>query len=105
MTSKDHLKEKVRTLISNSGLKKAQIARELEISRTTVSGWERTGSISRENLSKLCDLLGVDVTDVYLNTNDLLLAPLQIKVFQLTRNLPREKYYKLEEVIRLLEED
>lgn len=55
--------------ITESTYSKSEIARLLGVSRPTVQGWVKNGTISKDNLTKLCSLLGKSVSDFMQLTN------------------------------------
>ena len=99
------LKKRLKSLIKSSPLSQSEIARRIGVTRGSVGHWLTNGHISRENLFALCKVLNVDITEVIDDGSYLDLKPLQVKVIQLTRDLPEEKYYKLEEVLKILDSD
>lgn len=104
--NKNRIQQRLRNVISASGLSNSEIARRCNVSRGSVGKWLKSGNISKESLLLLCETLNIELSDI-LNTSDSLLdlAPLQLKVIQLTKELPKEHYYKLEDIVRILEDD
>ncbi|GLO64104.1 hypothetical protein MACH09_46120 [Vibrio sp. MACH09] len=104
--SKDLIRNKLKLAVENSKLSKSEIARRVGVTRASVQFWIRTGDISKDNLIAVCQLLHLNISEM-LSTDDsvLDLAPLQLKVIQLTKELPKEHYYKLEDIVRILEDD
>ncbi|MFA0053688.1 MULTISPECIES: helix-turn-helix domain-containing protein [Vibrio] len=99
--------ELLKESIIKSGLSKAEISRQVGVTRTSVSRWIKTGYISKEHIIKLSSVLGVDAMTLLhgFSEDKPRAGSLQAKAHRLIDNLSKEKYYKLEEVIRLLEED
>lgn len=59
MTNEIDLSLKISSLIKKSDYSKSEIARLLNVTRGSVQGWARDGSISKSNLINLCNLLNV----------------------------------------------
>jgi SOS-response transcriptional repressor LexA len=56
------LSEKIRTAIAQSKLEKKEIADAIEVTKQSITGWEKTGRISKTTLTKLSNLLGIDIS-------------------------------------------
>lgn len=50
--------------IRQSGLRAAEIARQMDLTSQSIHKWTRTGQISKENLIKLEEVTGVDLQDL-----------------------------------------
>ncbi|MCE7732614.1 MULTISPECIES: helix-turn-helix domain-containing protein [Vibrio harveyi group] len=51
--------KQLKSYVSASGFSNSEIARRCGVDRATVGRWLKTGNISRNNLIKLCHVLGV----------------------------------------------
>ncbi|MEZ8260106.1 MULTISPECIES: helix-turn-helix transcriptional regulator [Vibrio] len=102
--SNSALRNRLKLLIKSSSLSQSEIARRIGVTRGSVGHWLTNGNISRENLFALCKVLNVDISQVIDEDSYLNLEPLKVKVIQLTKDLPKEEYYKLEEVIKILDQ-
>lgn len=56
---------KIVKAIADSGMQKKDIADALGVSKQSISGWEKTGRISKQNLSGLSELLKIDLKWFY----------------------------------------
>ena len=100
------IQNKVMELIKSSHLSQNQIATQCGVTRASVQNWQRRGKITKENLIKLCEIHGLGINEfLELDNATQELKPLQAKAINIIKTLADQKYYKLEEVIRLLEED
>lgn len=61
-TSPNPLATKIRDAIEQSGRAKADIARELGVTKQSITGWLESGRISKPNLLKLAELLQINVS-------------------------------------------
>lgn len=98
------IESKIIDLLKETSLSKSEIARFCGVTRGSVQYWARSGKVSKNNLVKLCTILNQDVNsilDIEGTTNSL--RPLQEKAIKLIRYLPNSDYYKLEEVVKILE--
>ncbi|WP_299144483.1 hypothetical protein [uncultured Vibrio sp.] len=98
------IEARVIDLLKNTHLSKNKIALLCGVTRGGVQNWARSGKISKSNLVKLCEVLDQDIktffdTGVTVKT----LRPYQEKAIDIIKNLPDAEYYKLEEVIQILE--
>ncbi|RSD30407.1 helix-turn-helix domain-containing protein, partial [Vibrio pectenicida] len=60
-----NFRDKIRLHIDGSGKSDSEIARKIGVSRVSVGRWKKDGRITRENLVKLCKILGVSERDFY----------------------------------------
>ncbi|MEZ8088353.1 helix-turn-helix transcriptional regulator [Vibrio sp. 10N.261.55.E12] len=51
--------ELIKTYVLSSGLSNSELARRCDVDRATVGRWLKSGNISRNNLLKLCKVLGI----------------------------------------------
>lgn len=63
MSNQNVMAELLNQAIKESTYSKSEIARLLGVSRPTVQGWVKNGTISKANLAKLCSLLGKPISD------------------------------------------
>ncbi|MFA0077688.1 helix-turn-helix domain-containing protein [Vibrio artabrorum] len=94
--------------IKNSPLSNFEIAKRVGVSHTTINRWMENGGVKIEHVIKVCEVLNIDFYSLFERGPDYDLShisSLERKVLELMQKIPKEKYYKLEEVIRLLEED
>lgn len=52
--------DRVKKAITDSGLTQSAVADHCDVSKQAVSGWIKTNTIDKQNLSKLCELTGAD---------------------------------------------
>ncbi len=90
--------------IENSGLSNYEIANRLNVSRSLVGRWRKTGKISVEKLGELCVLVNVDANRLLCITyiEEQNLPSLKREVIQLIRQLPKEEDYLLKATKKLL---
>lgn len=60
-----NLRDKIKLHIDSSGQSDSEIARKIGVSRVSVGRWKKTGQITRENLVRLCGVLGVGEREFY----------------------------------------
>ena len=106
MYFQNSLHEQLTSAIKSSNYTYSEIAKKVGVSRTSVNKWLKTGGISGVHLIKVCEVLDLDPR-IFLSkeVSNLIPGSIQSKALCSIQSLPKEKYYKLEEVIRLLEED
>ena len=98
------IESKVIDLLGETSVSKSEIARLCDVTRASVQYWARTGKVSKDNLVKLCNILNQDINsflDVQVQLKTL--RPLQEKAIKIIKDLPDSEYYKLEDVIKILE--
>lgn len=64
-TENEALASKIRQAIAISGKTKTEIAEALGISKQSITGWEKTGRISKPNLGRFADLMGLGLQWFY----------------------------------------
>jgi SOS-response transcriptional repressor LexA len=72
-TQNEALAAKIKQAITDSGKAKKEVADALGVSKQSITGWEKTGRISKQNLASLADLLQIDLKWFYvegLETHD-----------------------------------
>ena len=52
--------KRISNAIKNSGLSNTELAKKVNVERTSISKWIKTGRISVENLASLCLVLNID---------------------------------------------
>jgi len=60
--------ERITAAIERTGMTRAKLARELGITPQAIAGWEKTGTISKENLLKLADKARLDPEQIVTGT-------------------------------------
>jgi SOS-response transcriptional repressor LexA len=80
------LSAKIREAIKKSGRTKADIARELGVTKQSITGWVESGRISKGNLLKLAELLQVDINWLMDDASEQ--NPLRYGKLQLVPNTP-----------------
>jgi phage repressor protein C with HTH and peptisase S24 domain len=58
MLANQTLAERIRTAIADSGRTKAEIAGECGVTPQALTGWEKTGKVTKNNLARLAELTG-----------------------------------------------
>lgn len=111
MNTSNEVHSNIAIAIMKSGMSQSEIAKQTGVSQTSVRRWiNNMGGISLEHFLSVSKVIGINPLSI-LRNEDLQgsklfeISELEKKVISKTLNLPKEKYYKLEEVIRLLEED
>lgn len=64
-TQNETLAAKIKQAITNSGMAKKEVADALSVSKQSITGWEKTGRISKQNLASLADLLHIELKWFY----------------------------------------
>ncbi|KJG19441.1 MULTISPECIES: helix-turn-helix transcriptional regulator [Photobacterium] len=70
MNNQEIIAEKISFLIERSSYTKSEIARLMGVTRGSVQGWTRKGSISRQNLIKLCAMLDVSLDSILVDNEN-----------------------------------
>lgn len=90
--------------IESSGFSNYEIANRLNVSRSLVGRWRKTGKISVEKLGCLCELLDLDANKLlkvsYKHEKEL--SPLKQELIQLVRHHSEESDYLLKAAKKLL---
>ncbi|EGQ7795908.1 helix-turn-helix transcriptional regulator [Vibrio parahaemolyticus] len=103
--SVDELREKLNLYLANSGLSDSEIARRIGVNRVSVGKWRKTGKISKENLSKLCQELGVSEQDFFSNNPTSDLPQKKLAVIQQILLLENRDAQLLDELDQLLKQE
>lgn len=64
-TENELLASKIKQAIASSGMTKKDIAAALGVSKQSITGWEKTGRITKPNLAKFAELLKIDLKWFY----------------------------------------
>ncbi|WP_299144468.1 XRE family transcriptional regulator [uncultured Vibrio sp.] len=89
--------------IRNSGLSNYEIAKSLNISRSLVGRWAKTGRISVENLSVLCAFLQIDANRLLqIHSEDHHLSELEQEIINLLKQSNKDKSVYLPAIRKLL---
>ncbi|HHY0551845.1 TPA: helix-turn-helix domain-containing protein [Vibrio parahaemolyticus] len=78
------IEDQVRKALNESRLSNSEIARRCNVARSTVGLWKQGKAIRSKNLSELCVVLGIDLS------NNQHLRPTQQRVIQLISALDQE---------------
>ena len=70
-TDNELLAAKIKLAIANSKATKKDIADALGVSKQSITGWERTGRITKPNLGKFAELLKIDLKWFYSDSGNL----------------------------------
>ncbi|CAK1769515.1 HTH cro/C1-type domain-containing protein [Vibrio crassostreae] len=98
------IETKIIDLLEKTSISKSEIARLCGVTRGSVQHWARSGNVSKNNLVKLCEVLDQDIKTLFdTSITTKTLRPFQEKAINIIKNLPDAEYYKLEEVISILE--
>ncbi|CAK3644062.1 XRE family transcriptional regulator [Vibrio sp. 10N.222.54.A1] len=89
--------------INKSGLSNYEIAKNLNVSRSLVGRWAKTGKISVENLGGLCSLLGIDANQLLqIYSEDQYLSEIEQEIINLLKQSNKEKSVYLPAIRKLL---
>jgi SOS-response transcriptional repressor LexA len=69
-TDNELLASKIKQAIANSKTTKKDIADALGVSKQSITGWEKTGRITKPNLGKFAELLHIDLKWFYSDAGD-----------------------------------
>ncbi|GLT20191.1 hypothetical protein GCM10007938_39740 [Vibrio zhanjiangensis] len=93
-----NLRDKIRLHIDGSGQSDSEIARKIGVSRVSVGRWKKTGQITRENLVKLCSILGVSERDFY---SDEISSEMPLKKINIIKKIADLDYNQLDLIKRI----
>ena len=89
--------------IRKSGLSNYEIAKSLNVSRSLVGRWAKTGKISVENLGGLCSLLNIDSNQLLqVHSEDHCLTDLEQEIINVLKQTHKDHSVYLPAIRKLL---